>query len=107
MANERESRGRDLTGHERMLIALRDNLYGGSWDEFLGDLKTRLSRRPYVFQLIDKLKEDIEAIERLQKYEKDTGVKLTEETERIDSEADDVKPRKRGKRQARPPGGKG
>ena len=36
---------------ERMLLEIRDQLYGGSWDAFLEDLTARLEDRPHVFEV--------------------------------------------------------
>ena len=36
---------------ERMLLEIRDQLYGGSWDAFLEDLTARLESRPHVFEV--------------------------------------------------------
>lgn len=65
-----------LTPEERMLIVLRDELYGGSWDRMLQDLRDRLRGRPYIFKLVNRIQEDIARIEKLQEYEKKHGVNL-------------------------------
>lgn len=33
-----------------MLILLRDELYEGSWDDFVQDLRDRLEGKPHVFE---------------------------------------------------------
>jgi hypothetical protein len=48
---------------EVCLIALRDGLYGGSWDCMLADLRKRLNSRPYVFKLFERIRDDIATIE--------------------------------------------
>ena len=73
---------RTLTPDERMLVTLRDDLYGGSWEEMRDDLKARLRGKPYIFKLVNRIQDDIERIERLQGYEKKHGVDLAEFLER-------------------------
>lgn len=65
-----------LTPEERMLVVLRDELYSGSWDRMLQDLRDRLRGRPYIFKLVNRIQEDIARIEKLQEYEKKHGVNL-------------------------------
>ena len=65
-----------LTPEERMLVVLREELYGGSWDRMLQDLRDRLRGRPYIFKLVNRIQEDIARIEKLQEYEKKQGVNL-------------------------------
>lgn len=67
-----------LLGEEQMLIVLRDELYGGSWDKMLQDLKDRLRGRPYIFKLVNRIKEDVGRIEKLQEYEKKHGINLSD-----------------------------
>ncbi|MBV8878465.1 MAG: hypothetical protein JO332_00740, partial [Planctomycetaceae bacterium] len=40
-----------LSPDEKTLVTLRDELYGGSWDQMLGDLRDRLKGKPYIFKL--------------------------------------------------------
>ena len=65
-----------LTPEEKMLITLRDELYFGSWEKMLQDLKDRLKGRPYIFKLVHRIEEDIERIEKLQQYELKESVNL-------------------------------
>ncbi len=65
-----------LTPEERMLVVLREELYGGSWDRMLQDLRDRLRGRPYIFKLVNRIQEDIARIEKLLEYEKKHGVNL-------------------------------
>ena len=67
-----------LTPEERMLITLREELYGGSWEKMQQDLKDRLKGRPYIFKLVNRIEEDLERIEKLQAYELKHGVNLSE-----------------------------
>jgi len=66
------------TPEEKMLITLRDELYKGSWEIMLQDLKDRLKNRPYVFKLVNRIEEDIERIENFQRFELKHNVKLVE-----------------------------
>lgn len=61
-----------------MLVVLRGELYAGSWDRMLSDLKDRLKGRPYIFKLVNRIQDDIARIERLQDYEKKHNVNLAE-----------------------------
>jgi hypothetical protein len=67
-----------LPPEERMLVVLRGELYAGSWDRMLSDLKDRLKGRPYIFKLVNRIQDDIARIERLQDYEKKHNVNLAE-----------------------------
>lgn len=59
-----------LTSEERMLVILKRELYEGSWDEMVADLKARLEGRPYIFKLAHRIADDLERIKRLQEFEK-------------------------------------
>ncbi|MHC4441083.1 MAG: hypothetical protein ACYTF1_04605 [Planctomycetota bacterium] len=72
-----------LSDEERMLVRLRDELYEGSWDQFVHDLKARLSGEPHIFEIgpaSDRLKETIDnhlrMIGRLKALEKQLGISL-------------------------------
>lgn len=67
-----------LPPEERMLVVLRNELYSGSWDRMLADLKDRLKGRPYIFKLVNRIQDDISRIEKLQDYEKKNNVNLAE-----------------------------
>ena len=67
-----------LSVEERTLVTLRDDLYNGSWDVMLGDLKDRLQGKPYIFKLVNRIQEDIGRIEKLQDYEKKHKVNLAD-----------------------------
>lgn len=68
----------DFTIEEKQLIALRDELYFGSWTKFLEDLKDRLKGRPYVYKLHNRIKEDIERIDALWRYEAKNNTNLAD-----------------------------
>jgi len=57
----------ELEPQDRMLILLRDELYEGRWDLMRQDLLDRLNGRPYIFKLANRIQDDLERIERLQR----------------------------------------
>lgn len=65
-----------LTEEERMLLILRDELYGGSWDKMEEDLRNRLKGRPYIFKLVNRIEEDLKRIEKLRSYEQKHKINL-------------------------------
>jgi hypothetical protein len=67
-----------LTGDERMLVSLRDELYDGSWDQMLKDLKDRLEGKPYIFKLVNRISADIQRIEKLREYEKKHRINMAD-----------------------------
>lgn len=67
-----------LEPEERLLIYLRDELYGGKWEDLRRDLRDRLEGRPYVFKLSDRIEKDLARIEKLEGYEKRHRVNLSE-----------------------------
>jgi len=69
---------KSLEPFERVLIDLKDQLYEGSWDRILEDLKSRLNNRPYIYKLSQFITRDVAAIERMKGYEIRHGVSLAE-----------------------------
>jgi len=67
-----------LTNEERMLVVLKRELYEGSWDEMLADLKARMEGRPYIFKLAQRITDDLDRIERLRRFEREHEVDLGE-----------------------------
>jgi hypothetical protein len=65
-----------LSDECRMLVVLKAQLYGGSWNPMLDDLKNRLSGKPYIFKLANRIQDDIERIERMADFEKENNVDL-------------------------------
>ncbi|GIW72480.1 MAG: hypothetical protein KatS3mg102_2022 [Planctomycetota bacterium] len=65
-----------LSREDRTFLLVRDELYGGSWEEVEHDLRARLAGRPYIFKLATRIEEDLERIERLRRYEREHGVDL-------------------------------
>ena len=58
-----------LSEEDKLLLVLRDELYGGSWETFTTDLNKKLIKRPYIFRMANRIEEDIERIKRLVQYE--------------------------------------
>ncbi|MBI5763983.1 MAG: hypothetical protein HZA51_10710 [Planctomycetes bacterium] len=65
-----------MTTEEWMLVRLRDQLYGGHWDEMRIDLEQRRRGEPYIFKLVHRIEEDLERIARLQELETRLGINL-------------------------------
>ncbi|MBN2511923.1 MAG: hypothetical protein JXB18_03190 [Sedimentisphaerales bacterium] len=62
----------------RMLVVLKAQLYGNRWEPMLEDLKNRLEGKPYIFKLVNRIKDDIDRIDRMKSFEADHKVDLTE-----------------------------
>ncbi len=67
---------RTLSREEQHLLALKDLLYEGSWEEMMINLRARKAGKPHVFKLEIRIDEDLLRIEKLRAYEADTGVDL-------------------------------
>jgi hypothetical protein len=67
-----------LSDEQRMLIVLKSQLYGGHWEPMLDDLKNRLAGKPYIFKLVNRIKDDIERIEILRQFETSHQVDLSD-----------------------------
>jgi hypothetical protein len=65
-----------LSEEEIVLLRLRDDLYDGRWDAMLADLNDRLQGKPFVFKLAHRIQDDIERIERLNRFERQYNVNL-------------------------------
>ena len=72
---------KSLNEEYRMLVVLKAQLYGGSWEPMLDDLRNRLAGKPYIFKLASRIQEDIERIEQMQKFEADHKVDLADYVE--------------------------
>lgn len=70
-----------LSDEYRMLVVLKAQLYGGSWEPMLDDLRNRLAGKPYIFKLVNRIKDDIERIEEMQKFEAEHGIDLADRVE--------------------------
>ncbi len=69
---------RSLDEQHRMLVILKAQLYGGRWEPMLEDLQNRLEGKPYIFKLANRIKDDVERIERMQMFEAEHEVDLTD-----------------------------
>ncbi len=70
-----------LNDEQRMLVVLKAQLYGGSWEPMLSDLQNRLAGKPYIFKLANRIKDDIERIERMREFEREHKIDLAEHVE--------------------------
>ena len=69
---------RSLKNDEIMLVIFRDELYGGSWDLMIDDLKARLKKKPYIFNLMNKIESDIKRIKKMKNFEKKHNISLSD-----------------------------
>jgi hypothetical protein len=67
-----------LTNEHKMLVVLKAQLYGGSWESMLDDLNNRLAGKPYIFKLVNRINEDVERIEKLRGFEVEHGIDLAD-----------------------------
>ncbi|MHC4103937.1 MAG: hypothetical protein ACYSR9_03275 [Planctomycetota bacterium] len=70
-----------LSDEHRMLVVLKAQLYGGTWEPMLDDLKNRLVGKPYIFKLVNRIKDDIERIQQMQNFEEEYNVDLADYVE--------------------------
>jgi hypothetical protein len=66
-----------LETYERVLLDVKTQLYDGSWDGILEDLRARMEGKPYVFKLSKTIARDIAAVERMKAYEIRNTVSLS------------------------------
>lgn len=67
-----------LSQEHRMLIVLKAQLYDDTWEPMVDDLQNRLAGKPYIFKLANRIKDDIERIEQMQKFEAEHNVDLAD-----------------------------
>ena len=67
-----------LSQEYKMLVALKSQLYGGSWEPMLDDLRNRLTGKPYIFKLVHRIQDDIERIGQMQKFEAEHNIDLAD-----------------------------
>lgn len=67
-----------LSDEHRMLVTLKAQLYGGTWELLLDDLQNRLEGKPYIFKLANRIKDDIDRIEQMRKFEREHNVDLSD-----------------------------
>lgn len=70
-----------LSDEHRMLVILKAQLYDGTWEPMLDDLENRLAGKPYIFKLVNRIKDDIERIGQMQKFEKEHNIDLADYVE--------------------------
>jgi hypothetical protein len=70
-----------LSNEHRMLVALKAQLYGGVWEPMLDDLRNRLAGKPYIFKLVNRIKDDIQRIEEMKRFEEEHHVDLADYVE--------------------------
>ena len=70
-----------LSDEHRMLVVLKAQLYGGTWEPMLDDLQNRLEGKPYIFKLVNRIRDDIDRIEEMRQFESDHGVDLADYVE--------------------------
>jgi hypothetical protein len=70
-----------LSDEHRMLVILKAQLYDGAWEPMFDDLESRLAGKPYIFKLVNRIKDDIERIGQMQKFEKENNVDLADYVE--------------------------
>ena len=61
-----------------MLVILKAQLYNGSWEPMLDDLRNRMDGKPYIFKLANRIQDDIERIEQMQKFEAEHNIDLAD-----------------------------
>ena len=67
--NPHEAYFRSLPREDVQLIALREILYDGCWEEMIKDLEARKEGKPFVFKLQTRLEEDLQRIDKMRFYE--------------------------------------
>ncbi len=67
-----------LSDEHRMLVVLKAQLYGGMWEPMLDDLQNRLEGKPYIFKLVNRIRDDIERIEEMRKFESENKIDLAD-----------------------------
>ena len=72
---------RQMSREERMLVVLKRELYEGSWNEMVVDLKARLDGGPYIFKLAHRIEDDLQRIDRLRRFESRCNVNLSDYVE--------------------------
>ena len=67
-----------LSDEHRMLVVLKSQLYGGTWEPMLDDLKNRLEGKPYIFKLVNRIKDDIVRIQEMKEFEEENNIDLAD-----------------------------
>jgi len=69
---------RSLDEPSRLLLAVRDKLYGGDWGLMEADLEDRLHDRPYIFRLASRIQDDLARLRAMREFEASQHVDLGE-----------------------------
>jgi hypothetical protein len=67
-----------LSDEHRMLVGLKAQLYDDTWEPMLDDLRNRLSGKPYIFKLVNRIQDDIGRIEEMQEFESENDINLAD-----------------------------
>ena len=67
-----------LDDKHKMLVVLKAQLYGNRWEPMLQDLQNRLEGKPYIFKLANRIKDDIQRIERMRDFENQYKINLAD-----------------------------
>ncbi len=67
-----------LSDEHRMLVILKSQLYGGSWEPMFDDLKNRLEGKPYIFKLVNRINDDLERIQEMKEFEEKNNIDLAD-----------------------------
>jgi hypothetical protein len=67
-----------LSEEHKMLVMLKRQLYGGSWEPMMDDLNNRLEGRPYIFKLANRIKDDVSRIEEMRQFEQENEIDLAD-----------------------------
>lgn len=75
-AAEAEAFFNSLTKSDRMLVALRDELYDGDWETMIGDISNRMKGQPYLFKFVNRAEKDIQSIKKIKGFEEEHHINL-------------------------------
>lgn len=67
-----------MSDQDRVLILCNYGLYGGDWGLLRKDLLDRLTGRPYVLKVGERIREDLERVDRFEVIEKECGISLAD-----------------------------
>ena len=70
-----------LSAEHKMLVVLKAELYGDSWEPMFADLKNRLEGKPYIFKLVTRIGDDLERIKEMQQFETEHNIDLADYVE--------------------------
>jgi len=67
-----------LSDEHRILVVLKAQLYDGTWEPMLDDLRNRLTGKPYIFKLANRIQDDIRRIEEMQEFEAEHNIDMAD-----------------------------